>query len=303
MGQTNQGTGDTTIQSAGTTLVETDYYTVEIPSEWEKYCSCEKSPGAGDYLLVFRIKDEYLDGYSSGVLLELAAVPGPEFAPRYYDNEQYSYICQICKDEQSLFNLMQNLTNDVQVKKEYQERLIALQDYIPYVIQSIKAKNGYTLSYDPIEEDDEIPYVDVVSNALGQQYTSWNGEIIVVESELNHEYLNDLDNVTYYCYFYPDTTDSRASYEVYGVKDGFIVALVKCLDDFSPKVKSCLTSDFDGIAPQTITEGIFNHHIWKMDNGYFVWCAYNSGQGYFNDEVYTCAFYADKDICSLLTMN
>lgn len=299
LGQTNQSTGDTTIHSTGTTLVETDYYTVEIPMEWEKYCTYEETSEIGEHRLTFYIKDEYMEDGYDGTLLELAAVENPE----NLDDELYTYECQICEYGVVLFDLMRRTPENVSVQRQYQELLISLQEFVPYVVQSIKEKDGYTLSYDPIEEDDGIPYVNVVSNVLGQQYTSWNGEIIVVGSELSHEYLNDLDNVTYYCYFYPDTTDSRASYEVYGIRDGFIVAQVKCLDDFSPKVKSCITSDFDGIAPKTITEGIFNHHIWKMDNGYFVCCAYNSGQDYINDEVYTCAFYADKDICSLLTMN
>lgn len=151
--------------------------------------------------------------------------------------------------------------------------------------------------------DDGIPYVNVVSNILGQQYASWNGETSVLGSDLSQQYLNDLDDVTYYCYFNWDTQDSSASYEAYGIRNGLIVTYIECLDDFSPNVNSYLTSDFDGIAPKTITNGVFNHHIWKLDNGYFVCCAYNSRQGYLYDEIYTCAFYADKDICLLLTMN
>jgi len=127
------------------------------------------------------------------------------------------------------------------------------------------------------DEDDGIPYVNVVANILGQQYTSWNGENPILGSDLSQQYLNDLDDVTYYCYFNWDTQDSSASYEAYGVKGGFIVAYVACFDDFSPKVNSYLTSDFDGTAPKTITNGVFNHHIWRIDNGYFVCCAYYNG--------------------------
>lgn len=62
-------------------------------------------------------------------------------------------------------------------------------------------------------EDDGIPYVETIATILGQQYTSWNGENPMLGSDISQQYLNDLDDVTYHCYFNWDTQDSSASYE------------------------------------------------------------------------------------------
>ena len=191
-GQTNQSTGDTTIHNTGTTLVETDYYTVEIPMEWEKYCTYEETSKIGEHRLTFYIKNEYMEGGYDGTLLDLAAVENPE----NLDSELYTYECQICEYRTVLFDLMRRTPEDIQVKKQYQELLISVQEFVPYVVQSIKEKDGYTLSYDLPNVNSSVGthFLQVNDSAiLSGSFVDERGEIISFFPTSMGLYSSDVD--------------------------------------------------------------------------------------------------------------
>lgn len=298
--QANQEPNETVANSTGTVIVETEFYTVEIPQEWEEYCTYEAiSTGAGEYL-IFRIKDKYMEDYGDSTLLELAAVENPEFL----NGERYSYVCRICEYRAELFDLMQWSPDNIQVKEQHQEFLMNLQEFVPYVVQSIKATDGYTLSYEsmdyePMMEDDGIPYVpNAWVDILGTEFVPPPICEPATGSNINLQFVNDLDDVSYYW----TREDAVGPMEFYGVRNGLIVSYIEQFEDLRIEVRTLLSSEFDGIPPKIVSaQFLVNYYIWKVENGYFVCCAYRMGEGYLYDEVYSWAFYTDKELCSLLT--
>ncbi len=160
--QTNYSKNKTVAENRGTVIVETDFYTVEIPKSWEKYCSCEKSSEAGGYILTFQLKEDYLEKSSNGIwrngtLLELTVVPFPEDLPMYLSGEDFSYIGDIQKDGVSHY-LVRHLLGDVAVKDQYQELVSTLENDIPSVLESITVNSGYTFSNEPLKFSNEGPH-------------------------------------------------------------------------------------------------------------------------------------------------
>lgn len=271
--------------------METDYYTIDIPWEWEEYCSYEQLPGAGDHFLTFTVKDKYLERNSDDILFELAAIPGPEIFPSYYNNEQYSYICQIYKNGTFMLNLMQRFPDDIQVKEQYQDLLATLQEFIPYVVQSIEEKDGFTLSYEPIEIDDGIPYVpNAWIEVIGQQFAPT--EFCQQCGNRPHvsfcpiDSINVVDNVTYY-----QLNNER----YYGVEDGLIVAYME-FNYECPEVYTVLSSAFDGIEPKIVMFNQCKYLIWEVNNGYVIFGVIDTGYGYLHDLVRADSFCAYKEM-------
>lgn len=158
-----------------------------------------------------------------------------------------------------------------------------------------------SFSYDPIEEDDGIPYVDAWAEILGTIYEPKQFFSPLGNHELApHFHASAADDVTYYVTYSADSWTYSKDL-AYGVRDGYIVAYM-ALFDF-PEVHTMLSSDFDGIEPKIIINDNSKYLIWEVNNGYVIFEVGHSERGYLYDLVMYMSCFTDKEMCSLLMEN
>lgn len=157
---------------------------------------------------------------------------------------------------------------------------------------------GESLPDSYIQRNNDVPYVDIEATVIGQQFTPLDSYRV-----LDYDYpfisfypVNDIDGVTYY------SADEGQRKQIYGVRNGQIVAYMDTVED-SPEVRARLTADFDGIEPKSITKGERKYLVWEVGNGYTVFEVTHSGRGYLYDMIESLSYFADKEMCSLLTDN
>jgi hypothetical protein len=160
------------------TVIDTEFYSVELPGVWADYCDYEISQNAnGTYSLSFYEKESH-STYAGGHLFTISL----EADEMFTHMPAYQHLGELHTPQADLFDMIAWFPTDVQFIPERQLQYTAMQNGIPFILKTITPASGCTLPTSAAYS----AYKQILLNY------SFRGDVVYLPADLNGDGVKEL---------------------------------------------------------------------------------------------------------------